>query len=59
MNINLKDKEYLILRRALETYYWWLFKEEGELSELKEIDELEHKLIDSKLSINNQIISKG
>lgn len=44
MSIELSDKEYLLIRRALETYYYHE-KSEDNLNNLISIDELEHKLI--------------
>ena len=49
MLLDISQDEYRTIRRALDSHYF-LIVEEGELSELREINEIEHKLIEAFIS---------
>jgi hypothetical protein len=45
MILEISEREYHLLRRALESHYYIVQDEDGSFWELKAIDEFEHKLI--------------
>jgi hypothetical protein len=45
MNLEISEKEYHLLRRALESHYYIVQDETDSYWELREIDKMEHKLI--------------